>query len=74
MKYQSQKGNKMTATGEPLLKTQPEVDTRAWEFLIDTSKVSFDAIAVFTTGAVVASTHQNSQPRPAQPPLNSVSA
>ncbi|MBV8292178.1 MAG: hypothetical protein JOY55_10260 [Mycobacterium sp.] len=46
----------MTATGEPLSKTQPEVDTRAWEFLIDGSKVSFDAMAVFTSGAVATST------------------
>jgi hypothetical protein len=32
------------------------VDTRAWEFLIDSSKVSFDAMAVFTSGAVATST------------------
>ena len=46
----------MTATGEPLLKTQPEVDTWAWEFLLDTSKVSFDAMGVFTSGTVATST------------------
>jgi hypothetical protein len=64
----------MTATGEPLLKTQPEVDTRAWEFLIDTSKMSFDAMAEFTSGTVTPWPRQNSQARPAQPPLNSASA
>jgi hypothetical protein len=64
----------MTVTGEPALKAQREVDSRAWEFLIDTSKVSFDAMAEFTSGTVAARPCQNSQTRPAQPPLNSVSA
>jgi hypothetical protein len=64
----------MAATGEPLVKTQLAVDTQAWEFLIDTSKVAFDAMADFTSGTVVAWTLQNSQTRPAQPPLKSVSA
>jgi hypothetical protein len=56
MNRQSRKGNEMAATGEPLLKTQPEVDTWAWEFLLDTSKVSFDTIGVFTSGTVATST------------------
>jgi len=60
MNAQIQKGSKMTATGQPLSKTQPDVDTRAWEFLIDTSKVSYDAMAVFTSGTIPASlTSQN---------------
>jgi len=69
-----QKGNEMTATGESLLKTQPEADSRAWEFLIDTSKVSFEAVAAFTSGTMAARTRQNSQTRPAQPPVKSVPA
>jgi hypothetical protein len=64
----------MTASGEPLLRTQLAVDTRAWEFLIDASKVSFDAMADFIAGAVTVRPRQNSQTRPAQPPLKSVSA
>ncbi len=63
----------MTATGEPPFKTQSAVDIRAWEFLIDTSKVSFDVMADFTSVSVTALPHQNSQTRPTQPPLNSVS-
>ncbi len=42
----------MTTSGQPVLTTQPEDDAPAWEFLIDTSKVSFDAIAVFAHGSV----------------------
>jgi hypothetical protein len=45
----------MTATSEQLSKTQPDVDTRAWEFLIDSSKMSYDAMAVFTSGTMPAS-------------------
>jgi hypothetical protein len=59
MDYQIQKGSKMTATSEPLSNTPPEVDTRAWEFLIDTSKVSYDAMAVFTSSTMPASTSQS---------------
>jgi hypothetical protein len=57
-----QKGNEMTATSESPSKTQPEVDTRAWQFLLDTSKVSFDAMAVFTSAAVATSTPSSSAP------------
>jgi hypothetical protein len=64
----------MTATGESLLKTQPEADTQAWELLIDTSKVSFHPMAAFISGTLAARTRQNSQTRPAQPPVKSVPA
>jgi hypothetical protein len=45
----------MTDSTEPLSNGQPDVDTRAWEFLINTSKVSFDIMAVFTSGTMPAS-------------------
>jgi hypothetical protein len=49
------KDKNMTATGEPLLKTHPEVDVRAWQFLIDTSKVSFGTMAVFASATTARS-------------------
>jgi hypothetical protein len=55
MNAQIQKGSKMTDSIEPLSKAQPDVDTRAWEFLINTSKVSYDIMAVFTSGTMPAS-------------------
>jgi hypothetical protein len=64
----------MRTTGEPLIKTQLAVDTQAWEFLINTSKVAFDVMADLTSGTVTAWMLQNSQTGPAQPPLKSVSA
>ena len=64
----------MAVTDEPALTARCTADTRAWEFLIDTSKVSFDSMAVFTSGTLATWPRQNSQPRPGQPPLNSGSA
>lgn len=58
----------MTATDKPAVKARCEADTRAWEFLIDTSKVAFDSIAVFTSETLATWGQQSSQP-----PLNPVS-
>ena len=49
------KDNNVTATGEPLLKTHPDVDVRAWQFLIDTSKVSFGTMALLSSATTATS-------------------